>query len=334
MKKILFTLQLILVGTVLYAQSTVEGLVREGIQLHDEGKYQEAIKLYKQALELEPKSSLVNYELALSYMYSRDYENSLKYSDKVIKLKKENLMDAYVTKGSSLDYLGRVDESIKVFEKGIKKFGGHYLLYYNMGLALYNKGEHEDAKEALVNALDLKPGHSSSHLMLGYLLKDKSKIQSMLSFYFFLLVEPTTKRASEAAVVLNEQLKGNVEKEGENKINIFVNGNKDNIEFSAAELMISMLEVAPDDEGENLTEEEKFLKKTKSVFMILGEMKKDENKGFWWEFYVPFFYDLAQSDHIETFSHYVNQSVSESSASWVESNQDKLDAFSEWLSEE
>ena len=43
-----------------FAQTDIETLVNEGIQYHDNGDYIKAIEIYKKALELNPKSTLVN----------------------------------------------------------------------------------------------------------------------------------------------------------------------------------------------------------------------------------------------------------------------------------
>ena len=58
----------------------VEELIKEGVELHDEGEYEEAIDRYLEALQLDSTSVLANYELSLSYLALRDFENALEYS--------------------------------------------------------------------------------------------------------------------------------------------------------------------------------------------------------------------------------------------------------------
>ena len=55
-----------------------------------------------------------------------------------------------------------------------------------------------------------------------------------------------------------------------------------------------------------------FVKNTDSFFNVLGELKKKNNKGIWWEFYVPFFYDIASSPHLEAYCNYISASSKES----------------------
>ena len=81
-----------------------------------------------------------------------------------------------------------------------------------------------------------------------------------------------------------------------------------------------------------------FIENTTSFFTMLGEIKKDKkakkSSSVWWSFYVPFFYDLAKSDHMEAYCTYINQSTNEYYDLWLSENKDKLDAFSEWVSPE
>lgn len=104
----------------LSAQTNIEELVKEGVQLYDNGDYNKAIEVYKKALELEPKSTLANYELALTYFTTGNYEKAIEHSDIVLKQKSDYIIQAYITKGSALDQLGKTKESIKLFEKAIK----------------------------------------------------------------------------------------------------------------------------------------------------------------------------------------------------------------------
>ena len=85
-----------------------------------------------------------------------------------------------------------------------------------------------------------------------------------------------------------------VERKDEKNINVSVPFTSKSDDFGAAEMMISLLEASKyAEENKNKTEMEIFIEKNKSIFSILGELKK-ENKGFWWDFYVTKFYDLNQ----------------------------------------
>lgn len=316
------------------AQSTIEDFVKEGIEYHDKGDYEKAIEIYKKALKIDPKSTLVNYEIALSYSSKGDYKEAIKYSDIVLSQNEEYMLHAYITKGSALDMLGKTKESIKLFEKAIKEIEGHYLLYYNLALNHFKLSDYDKAEVNVIHAIEANPNHSSSHLMLANIHNQKGNpVQTLLASYFFLLLEPDTKRSVEACQMLQKNFEGNVSKDDSkpNTINILLSPGTDS-QFSAVELMISMLEASKSlEENEGKTKDEMFVKNTGSFFNVLGELKKETNKEIWWTLYTTFFYEIAKSDHLETYCKYITQSNNENSQTWLKENKDKLIDFDKWL---
>lgn len=317
------------------AQSNINVLIKEGIQYHDKGDYKKAIKTYEKALEIDPKSALANYEISLSYFSKKDYEQSIKYSDVVLNQNKKYMLQAYMTKGSALDLLGKTKESIKLFKKAIKKTKGHYLLNYNLALNYYKIDDLDNAEENILSAIEQNSNHSSSHLLLAKIHNIKgNSVQTLLATYYFLFLEPNTIRSSEAYQLLQSNFgERSVSKNPDkpNAINITLSNNNDS-QFSAAELMISMLEASRSlEENKGKTEDEMFIKKTNSFFTILGELKEEKNKNIWWTFYTTFFYDLAQSEHLETFCKYITQNKNEDSKKWIAKNEEKLINFGNWL---
>ena len=338
MKKHFLIFGLLLISTFLYSQISVDSLVEVGIQYHDKGEFIQAIETYKTALDIEPNSPLVNYEIALTYMYTGDYQNAIKHSDKVIKKNDKYLLQAYLVKGSCLDYLGKTKESIKLFKKGIKKFGDDHLLYYNLGYNYYNIKEFDKAEEAFIKAINTKANHASSHLFLGYLMYEKNqRVQSLLSLHFFLLLEPNSERSQNAYNLLQSQLSGGVEKNQEEpgKIDIFLSPDQLKSEFGTIDMMITILEASKSlEENEGKSDDQMFIENTTSFFKILGEHKTKENTGFWWDFYVPFFYLIAESEHIDTYCYYISQSTKETAADWLKENEKRVTDFAKWLSED
>jgi len=338
MKKHFLIFGLLLLSTFLYSQISVDSLVEVGIQYHDNGEFVQAIETYKTALEIEPNSPLVNYEIALTYMYSGDYQNAIKHSDKVIKRNDKYLLQAYLVKGSCLDYLGKTKESIKLFKKGIKKFGDDHLLYYNLGYNYYNIKEFDKAEKAFIKAINTKANHASSHLFLGYLMYEKKqRVQSLLSLHFFLLLEPNSERSQNAYNLLQSQLSGGVERNQEEpgKIDIFLSPDQLKSEFGTIDVMITILEASKSlEENEGKSDDQMFIENTTSFFKILGEHKTKENTGFWWDFYVPFFYLIAESEHIDTYCYYISQSTKETAVDWLKENEKRVTDFAKWLSEE
>jgi len=337
MKTLLIVATFLCTLTSVFAQSNE--LLEKGIEYHDQGEYDKAIETYQEAIKIDPENPILYYETALSYYYKEDFENAITYSNHVIRLAPDDgiMIHAAILKGNSLDLLGKTQESIDFFEEIIDKNAENYLLYYNLAFNYLKIEDFEKAEENVINALVINIEHNSSHLLLANIHDYQNhRIQTILATHFFLLLEPDSSRSAEAFAMLDRHLKAGVlvDKNDSSKINIFVDPS-DTGEFSSAEFMVSLLEASKNlEKNEQKTEEELFVDNTTSLFKILGETNKNKPEDIWWGFYVPLFYEIANSEHIETYCMYISQSANPQALQWLESNYDKLEAFSNWLMED
>lgn len=306
-------------------------VIEQGIEYHDAGDYSKALKEYKKALKISPDSHLVQYEMGNTYFAMSDYKNAIKYADLVIDNNSDYLDQAYILKGNALDSQGKSKDAIKTYKKGIKAFDDNHLLHFNLALTYYNNDNVKAAEKSLMDAINVNPYHSSSNLLLGFIQIDKGeRIPSVLCMYKFLMIEASSSRSKTAYAILMEQMKMGVEQTDDNSISISINSESES-EFQAAELMLSLLEASRTvEENEDKTDAEMFFENTDSFFAMLGEIR-DKNDGFWWTNFVDFFYDMHNNEHVETFSYFISMSTeNEEVFEWLDSNEEKIDAFSEW----
>jgi tetratricopeptide (TPR) repeat protein len=336
MKKSLITLTLALLLSInlLGQDDKIRELVSQGTELHDQGKYDEAISKYKAALDIDMNSTMANYELSYTYMATGQYENAIKFSKKVLDQNTNNQHEAYIVLGSSLDMLGKPDKAIKAYEEGLTKFPESNLLNYNLALTLFNQKEYDKAENAAINAVLAKPTHGSSHIILSAIMQSKGeRVKALLPLYYFLMLEPNSRRSTRNYNSLRNLLGQGVEMKSDKKINVTVpfSASKDSV-FGAAEMMVSLIEASRyTEESKGKSDMESFIETNSKFFGILGELKK-ENKGIWWELYVPKFYDLIQTKNLEAFSYYISQSAnSDTINTWIANNSDKMNQFKEWI---
>jgi tetratricopeptide (TPR) repeat protein len=329
--KLLITISLIFMFSYTFGQNQeIENLVQKGIEFHDKGEYKKAIEFYQKALSIDPNSSLANYEIAFSYFSDKDYKNAEIYSKKVIDLKKDNLLAAYIAYGNALDMQGQTKKAIKSYEKAIKDFD-NYLLYYNYAITCFNSGETDKAYDAAIKAINNNSSHASSHLILSKIMEKKgSRIKAMLPLYFFLLLEPNSSRSAIEYQTLRNYIDHGVSQTSEKNINVVVPMDKDP-DFGAAEMMISLSKASNSlEENKGKSDLDLFAENNDGLFNILGELKKD-NSGFWWDFYIPFFYEMANENLTKPFSYYISLSKGEEINEWIESNNDEFEKFKNWV---
>lgn len=316
-------------------QQQIDSLVINGIRHHDKGEYEEALEFYKKALELDPESDLVNYEIAYTCFEMKNYTEAINYAELALKANSKNAVMAGIVKGSSLNYLNETDNSIKTFKDAIAKFGDHYLLYYNLALVYHKQHEYEEESNALIKAISLKYNHASSHLQLAYCKNAMNKkAETLLNLYYFLFLEANSQRSKVAYELLQSIYNSSVQKD-ENKpgtFNIILDPNSFESEYQGIEIMIPMLQALKTTEiNEGKSEEEFFMETTRSLFSLFGEHKTENSKGLWWNFYTPFFYELVKSGHIETFCYYISIGSNAKASEWMNKNSQKLESFSNWL---
>lgn len=179
---------------------TAEQLIQEGIELHDEGEYEEAIDRYNAALELDSTLTVAVYELSLSYLELKDFENALIYSSMVIDSEDKKLWaGAYAVNSEALTGMELVDEAIEILNQGLEKIGDDYLLHFNLAVNFFKKGDTDKTLKHIKRAIDFDKSHSGAFLLNAYALSDKGLwVQSILSFQMFLLLEPDSKRSKNA----------------------------------------------------------------------------------------------------------------------------------------
>jgi tetratricopeptide (TPR) repeat protein len=335
MKILLILLSIFLFSNFSFCQSEVDSLLLLGVKYHDQGQFDKAIELFKEALMIDSNSIDVNCEIALSYLSKKDYSNAILHSNKVIKLNDtgQGVIQAYLIKGSALDYTGKTKESIKLFKEGLKKIGPNHLLFYNLGVDYYNLKEYDKAEEALLNAINVKKSHASSHLLLGTLMNDKNKkSQGMLCLYYFLYLEPNSERSKSAFKLLIKLSGLDLKKSKDNKIEstIQLDPNMSESEFGKIDFMLSLLQSINATKN-NMSKMELFIENSRNFFNFLDEQKNNKYKGLWWDYYIPFFIDIEKSAFLDIFCYYISISSNTEAEKWIKDNSDIVKGFKNWL---
>lgn len=350
MSKIAATASFLVLSLVSFAQSdAVKDIVREGIALHDAHKYEEAIAKYQEAFAMDSTSSLVHYEMALTYYHMKQFEKTIFHAKVVIDQKDDLALSGIIVMGSALDDIGRTKESVALYKEALEKYPNEYLLLFNYAISNLRLNQTDEAERALIKGVSHNLGHASSHLRLGYIQKDKgSRIQSMLCLYFFLMLEHDTQRAAEAYSQLTELFYKGVKRDSENPNNIIVNLSADGSGgFDSSELMLSMIAASSLDKHKGKNDFERFAADTQSFFQILGELKENESKkkkrgkkqekeqsesADLWNYYINFFYELSKAGFTEVLCYRAALATqNEIPTNWVEANQEKTELFHVWL---
>lgn len=338
MKKGLSILFLLFSSFLLKAQDT-KRLLDEGIKLHDEGKFAEAIGKYDSIISIDPNNYLAYYEKSYSLLETGEYEKSMELSKFILKKFPEGNDNAsvYVNYGTCYDLLKKPEKALEIYNEGLRKYPESSLLHFNKAITLYNTDKKEDAMAEIEKSIHYNPYHASSHNIMAALTK-QNRIYSLLASLYFLAIEPVGKRANARILAVESLIGANVEKKDDKTINISLLAPDKNKEvkpndFQSIELILSLSAALNlSNELKDETRISRMKRNLESVFSGLSETEK--GKGLGWEFYAPFFRDLKKQNHLDTFCHIIYASVDDNdNDTWLEENESKVEEFMDWFRE-
>lgn len=308
----------------LYAQPSSDKLIRQGVALHDKGKYKEAITCYENALKVNSSSMSAVYEMSLSYLHLKDYKKAIEHSTKVITANfKPLLMDAYIVKGTALAKQDKIDEGISLLKEALVKCGDEYLLHFNLGLSYFNKKDNQMAVYHLQKAIEIDATHASSFLLYAYALNDLGQwVQSFYSFHFFLLLEPNTERSRDAFGEMHDIITAKLEV-GSDKL-----GLENDIDRKK---IYDQLQEKKTGATDNVSQYNYFVEASKLIFFNVGQLQNESQTGLLWFFFVPTYEEILGSGHFETYCRYVSVAYYPESLEWWEKNKTQVDDFIEWF---
>ncbi len=344
MKRNLLAVLLCLMALPVFSQNDIPRLMKEGVALHDEGKFDEAIRKYDSVLAIDANYYDAMFEKSYTLTMNKGYDECIVLCKRMLAMdpKNTNTRGVYVNWGTALDDKGDPEEAIKVYTEGIGKFPDYYLLHFNKGVTLMLSKKNEEAMLCYQDALKLKPLHASSHQFSGRIMASSNRIASILSFFSFLVIEPQGDRAKQNYQDLTKLVLQGISTTNDGKnVNINIDASvldkskkKTDDNFASAELLFSMSSALDNDEkfkDENAGA--RLFRKMESLVSMLKEQKSG-GSGFYWKFYVPFFIEMKDKDQLETACYLATVNADDAAVmKWLGDNKEKIEGFYGWLKE-
>ena len=311
-------------------------IIQAGIALHDQGRYDDAIKKYQQVLAENPDDVLALYEMGYAYSAKKDYRKSLEIAYQGATYKSKHLASFYVLIGNALDNLNESDKALKVYQTALIWYPDNALLRFNLGVTQLRLNKLAEAKVSMKQTMMADPNYRSSHYFLSQLYyQENYTLPAIMALCRFLQVEPRSQRSAPALQALKVIVQGGAQKNEKGQTHITVNPNTKTEEgdFAALELSLAILG--------STRSLEKFRDKTDAqwfayclvfLFEMMNE-KSDSAKGsgFAWNYYRPYFLEMVRLHHVETFAYFIQQSDnSPECIRWLEQNPAKVEAFLAW----
>jgi len=143
----------------------------EGLQLFNQGAYEQALTVFNTALELDDAQPALWANLGNTHSKLNQNEQAVEAYQKAIELAPED-PTLYQNMGGLYASMGDTDKARELYQKAVSlsAYGDPRdaaVNYYNMGVTFINSGKSEEAIEALTKALEADPGYAEAHYQLG-----------------------------------------------------------------------------------------------------------------------------------------------------------------------
>jgi tetratricopeptide (TPR) repeat protein len=153
-----------------------------GAGLANQGKLDEAMKLYRTSLEIKPNYAEPHSNLGEALAQKGEWDAAIAEYREAVTLN-PNLARPFIKLGEALFRTGRVDEAISQYRSalGIDPYAA--LAYNDLGLALAQKGELADAIPQYEKAVSLDPHFAAAHNDLGVALFRGGQVDAAIVEY-------------------------------------------------------------------------------------------------------------------------------------------------------
>ncbi|HNR37620.1 MAG TPA: tetratricopeptide repeat protein [Acidobacteriota bacterium] len=313
-------------------------LIRDGIALHDRGEYNKAIAKYNLVMAENPDCMPALHELCYSLFTAGRYADALRHARRGMEYRSDNLAGFYAVAGNCLDALDDPKGALKAYDAGIRLAPGEGLLYFNRAVTLLNQDKPGPAVDDIQRALYRKPGHPTSHLLLGQIwYQQDNRIPALLALLRFLELEPASGRSADALRIVTGMLNELVQIAGEGdeqKIEIALRAKtpKKEGDFTSLETALALALAAQSiGDAADQPKDARLLGTFDSFFTMMGETAGQVRGRFVPRFYMQYFAGLQEKDLVEPWLYHILQSTDLAGVrTWRSQNQVKLAYYEEW----
>jgi tetratricopeptide (TPR) repeat protein len=152
------------------------------IILARQGRLQEAIDHYEQALRLKPDFALAQYNLGNALLQARKLPEAIGHYERALHLKPD-FAGAQLNLGDAMQQSGRIQEAISQYEQALRIQPDLAEAHCNLGVVLQNAGQVQEAIGQYEQALRIQPDYAHAHNELGTALMRQGRLQEAIGHY-------------------------------------------------------------------------------------------------------------------------------------------------------
>ena len=170
--------------------------VFEALKVYYTGDYNGSIKIFTEAIELNPQNGLAYYGRAYAYDDLKNYQQAIEDCSKAVQFDNPRLIDAYNNRGEAYRKSGNYKQAIADYDKAIELNPQYTRAYSNRGIAYKNLGNYEQAFSDYAKAIKLDPNYPFAYYNRAYAYsQQKNYKQAIADFSKYIRLAPNDKDA-------------------------------------------------------------------------------------------------------------------------------------------
>ncbi|MBR6126302.1 tetratricopeptide repeat protein [bacterium] len=157
----------------------VSDIINIGFSFHQNGKLDDAMNAYEEALRMDDKNAEVYNLLGVLKLQQGDIDSAIEYVEKAISISPESyffetLFQAYIRKGDYEKIAGKEDYVMKLFPE-------NFSMLFNLGLAYKNLKQNKKAIMYYERALKIDPSSYQGWFNLAHLYSVEAEVNNAVS---------------------------------------------------------------------------------------------------------------------------------------------------------
>ncbi len=298
-------------------------IIREGIKLHDDDKYAEAIEKFEKIQRNDSSFALASVELINTYIAFKKDSLAIVLCDELLKHSDEYTPNVLLLKANALDNLKKTAEAEEIYKKGAAAYPLNNLFVFELGVSKFKQDKYFEAYQYFVQSIKINPFHPGSHYQMGNLYQKQGKIApAMLAWQFYLICDSKSQRAGKVVNALEALARLELGESSTIEIPELKNDN----DFSEIESVLRS----------KIALSEKYKSKTDLTFDVVKQMqllcenigKYQDVTGFFNSFYGKFFTNLWSTKQFEPYIYYSFSGLNNEKVNkWVAKNEKELSEY-------
>ncbi|MBI4463915.1 MAG: tetratricopeptide repeat protein [Acidobacteria bacterium] len=153
-----------------------------GTFLAGQGRVEEAIAHYSEALRIKPAYAEAHFNLGNALRSQGKVEEAIAHYSETLRIMPEHA-EAHNNLGAVLVNQGKLGEAIAHYSEALRIKPEYAEAHYNLGNALASQGRIEEAIAHYSEALRIKPEYVEAHINLGAVLVNQGKLGEAIAHY-------------------------------------------------------------------------------------------------------------------------------------------------------